>query len=473
MRLAKNALKWFTSKAIIMLIGFLSSIVFARVLGAKVLGAFYLFMSLVSILGRVGNLGIGATIVQKLSSKEPKRYFSASVILILITSLILSLSIFLFKKKVNLYVGGYNVWYLLVLVLFFRFLTTLGYNALKAKKLVGRAGFIKSFERITTVFFQLILIYLGFELFGMITGLIVSLLIISVSMGFIVDLKLKKPSRRHLKEVVRFTSFSWIDGFVGAGQRWIDLFLIGSLSTGSSAAGVYGITWAISENVNFSGAIGQSILPEISDYHYKNKKKKIARVVKDSLAYLPIIILPVFFGSLILSKDILGTIYGPKFENGWLVLIILLLSMVFITLSVSPSQFFYGVSKPEKVFKVDAIATLLNILIGAPLLYYYGIIGVAVGTLASSLIMCFFLMYILKKELGSVFPIKKWIKEVISSSMMLVFVFVLTKFLNTSNIYYLLTTVLLGGMIYFTILLYIDRDIYKLAKKIFIGLIEK
>lgn len=64
-------------------IGFLSTMYFARALGAGILGANFLFIAYLGIIGLMIDSGFGGGAVKRISEgEEPDAYFSAFVVLI-------------------------------------------------------------------------------------------------------------------------------------------------------------------------------------------------------------------------------------------------------------------------------------------------------------------------------------------------------------------------------------------------------
>ncbi|CAD6491156.1 MAG: hypothetical protein FFODKBPE_00093 [Candidatus Argoarchaeum ethanivorans] len=98
-------------------IGFLSTMYFARAVGAGVLGAYFLFVAYYSIIGMVSDGGFGGAAVKRISEgEEPDAYFSAFVVLrslfvtIVLLALIASRSYF-----VDLDSEGVFVWLIVAL----------------------------------------------------------------------------------------------------------------------------------------------------------------------------------------------------------------------------------------------------------------------------------------------------------------------------------------------------------------------
>ena len=63
-------------------IGFLSTIYFARTVGASVLGGYFLFLAYLSIIGLIANGGFGEAAIKRISEgEEQDAYFSAFIVL--------------------------------------------------------------------------------------------------------------------------------------------------------------------------------------------------------------------------------------------------------------------------------------------------------------------------------------------------------------------------------------------------------
>ena len=92
---------------------------------------------------------------------------------------------------------------------------------------------------------------------------------------------------------------------------------------------------------------------------------------------------PAFFGGLLLSEEILGLIFGEEFTAAWLALIILLAGKLPRAIRQIAGKSLLGLDRPDLVTHAAIVDIIANLLLNLVLIWQFGIVGAALGTVLS------------------------------------------------------------------------------------------
>lgn len=459
MTIQKSSITVFSSQIAFTIAGFLATMYFAHILGAEILGIYYLFISVLGLFILFTDFGVGAATTKRISEgKEKSMFFTASL---LIHTLILALAspiIYIFRDWFNSYIGA-DICIFLILVFILLHYSYSFRGALSGEKRVGTSALVSLAEQLTRVCFQILFIILGFKLYGLIGGLCVATLTSTLLGMKLTEVKIKKPKIYHFKSIFSFSKYAFGIGFGEYLYQWMDLLVIG-LFLSKMYAGVYGVCWIFSSIAVFATtAIASTLFPYVSEWSSNNKIKEIENAFSEGITYSLILAIPIFAGILILSKDLLYYAYGSSFAIGWLVLIILTGARLIEVVQTIIRNVLSGMNRPDLVFRITCVIIPLNLAANFVLVYSIGMIGAAIATLLTIIVsLALGLKYI--KEIVSVpMPWTEIRVEVMSAIIMGITIFAFAHFILIDNVIKLGIIVLLGAIVYFGVLLSINKKI--------------
>ena len=210
MRLGQTSFIGFLSQFSSSIIGFLATIYITRALGPSVFGEYMLVIAIVVWLQVIGVLGIENAVTKRLSETgNDDAYFTAGAGLVLGTFVVLSLAVVLFSEQINSYVGAPVALFVPALLLAgmaFKFVAA----ALRGQHKVHLAALLGPLDRTARSTIQIVVIFLGFGLGGLLTGYILAG-ILATGIGLVylaVDIEL--PGRREIKGIVSFAKYAWL-----------------------------------------------------------------------------------------------------------------------------------------------------------------------------------------------------------------------------------------------------------------------
>jgi len=389
MRIARTSAIVFLSKLLSSVLGFAATVYFARALGAEVLGVYAAVIAFTTWL-QLGTTGVGEATKKRISEgDEQDQYFSAGLLFVAVLYVLIVVLLLVGRGFVEGYLDNFEtfvdvsvVWFV-ILLLGVRLGLTVGLKALNGVGLVHVQGLLQPVRIGLRSLFQVVLVFLGFKLLGMLVGYILGGTIVTlVAVGF-VSLRLRRPSKDHFRSLFDYAKYSWFGSLKSRTFRNADILVLEAL-VASSLVGIYSVSWSISTVLNtFGGAIGQSVFPEISQVSEQEGTQKATGIVEDALAYTGLLVIPGVVGGFLLD-DLILDIYSGEFVRGTEVLSLLLLSVLFYNYMRQFLTTLNAIDRPDLAFNVNVVFVGTNVGLNVVLIHQIGWVGAAIASLTST-----------------------------------------------------------------------------------------
>ncbi len=463
-KIQQEAITIFGATIAVTIMGFLSTMYFAHVLGKDILGMYYIFLSVCGILTLFSDAGLGAATTKRISEgMERGEYWTGSVFTRIVTYVIIIIIIYVFRDYFNNLIGM-NILSILFLVIGLNILNSffscviVGLDHIKLSAL---SALFNNFGRLSV---QVLLVFFGWQLFGLIYGYvfgIISGILIILYSSIRYDIRVKPVicRYRHIKSLLSYSIFTFLNGVGGMIFEYADLIIIGMfLSKGD--AGIYGAIWSFSSISLFvSNAIWTTMFPKISRWSTDGNWSYVEQSLEMAITYSLILAVPILFGGIILGKNLLYYGYGASFSSGTLALIIILFMRIFQILSNLMLQYLQGINHPDLVFRVRSVTAMLNILLDWFLVQIYGIEGAAVATLitvfVASVLGVKYVKNIIKININYTLL---W-AILLASVIMSLIVYIISSSFSECSLPQVLIEVVIGALIYGLVLIGINEDI--------------
>ena len=448
-------------------IGFLSTMYFARAVGAEVLGAYFLFLAYFSIIGLMTDGGFGGAAIKRISEgEEQDAYFSAFVVLrSVFLTLVLTALIAFRELFVDLDSAGTFTWLLVALVVSLLHGVVLNGNAGCGKiGINATAGFVNNVSRI---FVQVVAVFLGYGVAGLAGGFVMGLLV-----GFIIqlrffDLHFVRFNWRHLKSLSSFSFWSFLVSGGGLVFMYSDSVMIGYFM-GNADVGVYRIIFQFTALAAFTTvALRSTLWPRVSRWDKIGETGLIEESLSRAFTYSLILALPLLVGGALLGDKLLYFFYGADFVS-YSTLIIL-----FIVQIVNIFQYFFttyiiAMDQVKEMSKIIVVAVIANIALNAVLIPMMGISGAAFATLVTMSLNAVMARRVLARMITIRVERRSLLNICKASISMGVVVGVYRLVVPLSSVWVALVPVVIGGVVYGVLVLKFDRKIYEELKRIVI-----
>lgn len=390
MRLGQTSSVVFTANIVGSVLGFAATIIFARLLGAEVLGIYGLVLTLVGWLQIGATMGFGSAITKRLSEGDERGEFLAAGLLTATTfGVLVSVLVLIARDFVEAYVGGFDayiavsvVWFVIAL-LFIRIFYKVTLKTLKGEHMVHLAGLLDPVKFGSRSLIQIGLVLAGYSLLGMLVGYAIGGVVVGIVGLLYVSTSLRRPARRHFRSLYDYAKFSWLGSLKSRTFSDVDILVLG-VFVGEALIGIYVVVWSLAEFLNlFASAVKDTLFPEISRKSGADGVDAAAGLVEDSLAFAGLVAIPGLVGGVLLADRIM-LVYGPEFTEGTTILGLLVLAVLLYAYQKQLLNALNGVDRPDLAFRINLLFVLLNVSLNLVLIWQYGLVGAAVATVISA-----------------------------------------------------------------------------------------
>lgn len=450
--------------------GFLSMMYFARTLGAEILGVYFVYMATFNLITMFMDAGLSAGTVKRVSEGEDvEEFFTASLLMHTATLAICLMVLYLLRELIDDYVGA-HIWHFLALSVFLLRYTQLIRSTLTGEKKVGLSYAINLVEQLVRIILQLILITLGYQIYGLVGGLCIALFV-NIPLGLrFMDLKLRRPKIHHIKSIFAYSKYAFPITFNEYLYQSMDILVIGLLLP-KFYSGIYGASWSFSSAAVLGTiAISSTLFPYISGWSANSQIDSIRNAFREALTYSLILAIPIFAGVLVLSESLLHYAYGETFNVGWLTLIVLTCARMIESVQIIMRGTLAGMNRPDLVLKVTCVTIPLNLIGNFVLVYSIGMVGAAISTLVTIVVS----LKLSFKYAEGIVPVSvPWEDirdELISAIVMIAIISAGLHFAPVNSLKALGGYAIIGAAIYFASLLTINERIREKMRSLFLGL---
>ncbi len=383
MRIGRTSAILFASDILATALGFIATIYFARKLGAEVYGFYAIATAVVGWLALGGELGISSAVTKRMSEGEGQnKYFTAGVMFVTAFGGLVIVGVLFFQSYINSYIGAEVALLVLVIVLFKLYFGIVK-SALKGEHKVHITGIVTPVNIGGKSFTQVVLVFSGLGLVGMLVGHIAGSVIGFLFCLYFLSSQLKRPTKHHFLRIFDFAKYSWLSRLKSRAFNDTDILVLGALVP-SALVGIYSIAWMIAAFLTyFTTAINNALFPEISVAEAEKDFGYISSLLNDGLAYSGLISIPGLFGGMVLAERILR-IYGDEFTQGASVLVLLILATLIYGYQNQLLNTLNAIDKPDIAFRINAVFITVNICLNVALILLIGWVGAAVATILSA-----------------------------------------------------------------------------------------
>ena len=454
------------SQIAITFLGFFSTIYFAHALDASILGSYFLFLTYYGVITMLTDGGLGGAAIKRISEGEEKNpYFSAFFVLRSLIFTIALIGLFIFRNFfIDLNTSGAYFWLLIALIVsIFHGAVICGIAGQGKMGVKAISSFMGDVTRITL---QVIAVFLGYSVAGLIGGYIAGLVIgIIIGLRFF-DLHFVRFGLKHIKSLSIFSFWLFLTSGGVILYGYSDKLIIGYYLTNADV-GVYSIVMQfITIAALTTNAIRGTLWPQVSRWGKIGELRLIEESLSKAFTYSFILVIPILIGGVLLGDKLLYFLYGAEYERGYLTLVI----VSFIQI-INIFQFFYtsylsALDHQKEAFKVTAVGAIINLILSVLLIPIIGIAGAAVATLIALFLNALLAQRILSKILTIRIELNSLSKILEVSALMGLLVGVYRLIIPLSNLWLTLLPVILGSILYGILILKFDNSIYNEIKKI-------
>ncbi len=456
--------------------------ILTKTLGTEMYGTWALIMAIISFLMPLALLQLGFAMTRFLAAEKDKAKINRGVSSIFaassFTAFILSFLIFILAESLALAVfGGAGAAYFVKLAAFLVLLMTLDQVIIEyfvAFQQMERYAAFSILQMVGEVVLTGYLVLSGYGLFGAIVSLLVVKVLVFAAGVLVVwrEVRVSKPSIAMIKSYLGFSLPLIPNGLC----IWIitlsDRYVIGYFMN-IDAVGIYSAAYGLGSLVAFFySPISIVLLPALTNFFGNNEVKELKTYLKYSLNFYLMFAIPSFFGISILSKPLLGTLTTPEFVSGYLIVSIVALATIFLNCASIINNGLVLFNKTKTIGLITIISALINLISNIILVPLVGILGAAISTLMTFIILLLITTYLNFKRLPFDIDLNFITKSVLSSSIMVLVILQL----NLIGVVNILISIGIATVVYFGVLILLKgftRGEYIFLKGIIRGVGQK
>lgn len=370
------------AKFLMAAIGFVGTIIFARILGPVAFGGFYLVLSVVQI-AKLPVDGFGEAAKKRFSETAANRrdLTGAMLFLGLGVAIVAILLASLAERQLVAFTGLPDAVFLFTILFLAISLFTPFQGMLAGTGRVSLTIWVDLLRTVLTMPLQLAFVLLGYGAAGMAYGLSLATALTIPATQYFLASPPKLPDRHTFQRLWSFARYSTISVTFGRAYNRFDIILLGLLLA-PGAAGQYEVAFKLTiPAVLLSEVAGEGLMARVSNL--RSKGEAVAEDVTNTLMFASILAIPIFFGTAVLSRQLVVTIYGPAYAAAASLLVGLALFRVFETQAAPLMQAINGLDRPDVNVRIAGVTLLINIILGVVLTIQLGAIGVVIATVVA------------------------------------------------------------------------------------------
>ena len=389
------------------------SILIARLLGAKLMGAFFLGITVLNILSAFARFGLDQGLLKFVSISlaevnyvKAKRFIIFSIKIVIITSGILAVFLYLSKGILSIHIFHdkvlKTVFSFIALILPFFSLYTLLTETLKAFKRIAVVVFSQNFIfPIISILAFLILYFLGLHLKAALTAYFIASLFTFLIVCFFYKMLLVNTPKAQIninkKELFSVSIPMYWSSIMALFMSWTDIVMLGVFQT-TREVGIYTAAAKTAAFVAFFLVAVNHILPPIAAQLYnKGDIKELESIARHTARWnliFSLLVTSVFF---LFGKEMLS-LYGKEFVIAYIPLLLLSFGQI-INAGVGSVGYILAMTGfQNKLAYITTTAAILNVALNAVLIPLFSIKGAALATGISLSIWNLIIAYFVYKD---------------------------------------------------------------------------
>jgi O-antigen/teichoic acid export membrane protein len=440
-------------------IGYISTFYFAHYLGPAVLGSYFLLLAYYGIFDLIGDGGFGGAAVKRISEGYAQNEYYTAFFILRMVLLCFSIATFIAISPflTGLQDSGPLYWLIIALVAG-TFASITGIN-LYGTAQVGIMQVSNLLNTLVKNVVQILAVFIGFSIGGLIAGFVAGMIAATVINLKFIRLSLSRCDRSHFKGLFSFSIWSFLSSGGLLIFTYADTILIGLFLT-EADVGIYRVAFQLTSVASFIAIAFHTVLyPRISQWHAEKKFALIEKAIRRSFTYCLFLALPITAGGILLSDRLLYYFYGASFVSGATVLIILLFVQIVNIFLFLQTMCLNAMDKPRVSFYITATSAVLNIILNIALIPVLGISGAGVASLVTMSLNAALAYILLRPMLKISLETHSVSNITISSTCMALFLLFVTYVYPIRSFVDLGLVIGMGAVIYFVLVLKIDRSI--------------
>ncbi|MGS2725686.1 flippase [Psychroserpens sp. BH13MA-6] len=411
-KLLLNSGSVFIRRAFGLALSFIWVLAITNLFGAETYGLVALGQIVMSFVGMLFCLGLDTAIIKLGATKRhfnqgtfQSDFVKKSLIIIVVSSLLGSLLLFLFRDwlAVTVFKNQQFTNYIL-LISYFSFLfilhkTTVGFLTVQ-NKFKRYGNYFYFLPNLLILIFVLIIYYLELPSFYIMAGYLCAFGILGVILLFqILQIPCNSTNTISFSSLLKLSTPMMMSSAFLFISNWTDTFMLGAMVS-KEDLGIYNVTYKLATiALVVIAAVNTVLAPRIAELYDSNKIGQIYKEVQKATKVITYITVPIVL-VLLLFRGPLLRLFGNEFDRGEITLIVIALGLLFNALSGSVGQVLNMTKHQNQLRNFTLVSAVFNVVLNYFLIQDLGILGAAIASLVSNIIFNGLSILYIKRKLG-------------------------------------------------------------------------
>lgn len=197
---------------------------------------------------------------------------------------------------------------------------------------------------------------------------------------------------------------------------YIDTLLLTSMAT-IAEVGIYNVVLPTAIMILLVGRVfGSVVFPMVSELWAKKDLKRLEKGIDMAHKYVFILAVPVISILYMYADWFILTFFGGAYLDGVGAFRILLIGVLFYCVAMVNNNIISGMGRPKTVTVIVAVAALVNVILNLLLIKDFGIVGAAMATTISYLIVFSLSTHAILSQMNKKFPVSLWFRQFVAAT---------------------------------------------------------
>lgn len=461
----KNASLLLVASSTSLLLGAAMFIIIVRILGPSTYGIYVLAIAVTSLIGAVGNFGIGNSLTKfasQYTAKKQKdllnRVFSSGYFVTFFISAAFTITVFVLAGPIaNLVI--HNTAYTDVIqaasaIIILSILYGIGIDSLvglgKGKEATIAIISLTAFQAAGSITLALLHYGAMAPVLGLVFGYFISLLYTIWSIFVKSNVKLVLPSKKDIVRLLRFSYRIMLSDFLVNSMKSLIIIVLGIVTT----AAIVGNVGVASKTGNIIGVItGAMALPLLSAvstaFSNVKNKKQIKRFYSTSVYFSFIFITPILITFIVLAKPFSYVAFSGAYSIAPTYIRIFCIGFLLGMVGYFATTFMIGLGRVKQLLKYTFIIDVIELLLIPIMLPQWGGIGAALLLfVVNPVLVDIFFLRILIRDFGVKLGFSKLFRVVIANLLMAIFFLPLFYIFGGNYIGIVIASIVIAAILY-------------------------
>lgn len=449
MGVLRSTLSLLLSSSISRVANLISLTLYARVLGAEVVGHYFLFLTVTLITATVSDFGIAGALEKRVSEEtRPEDILCSTIFLKIISTISVLLVIHtLLRAEVGNFIG-LDVFIAVLAGVIGREGGRIAIFLLRGELQVEMSAVVQGTRSLFTSIVGILVVLSGLGVRELIWVYVLGWYLVIIFGAYARNTGLGSLNRCSMRSIYSYSKYNYINSFGGQLYSWFDLAVIGFFLTASEVA-IYEYAWRISSIVLMTTmAVTNSVFPYISSWNSEENISRITSATSDAVTFSLFFSIPAFFGVLSVSDEILELVFGSEFATGAVVLLILTLEKILYSSYAVLSRSLAGMDRVRPTAYATLLTAIVNVCLNIVLVTRFGIEGAAVATTLSVLLNLLLHYGLIRSELDMTIELSDPLLLTVCSALMFALTTTVKNHIGVSNLAELAFVISLAVIVY-------------------------